>query len=556
MKRKYKRSLIGIIILVIVLTGGAIFVRSYLLGGFRDRVLERIKALNEGDIHVHYDSVYLDWKRNIFTIENLVVERDAYDTTCVSPEFASAKRVEVRGLGFLSLLMRKEVNVTELHITNPHIVIRKNSGLLRDSAAKKVSAFKVYLEKIVIDSMKVEIMDSVCHLSYGIRSHIELNDLDLTINPKRSPDFSFGNLSLNEIEIDAPDALYSFRVKKSTIDLAGKSLSIDTIKIIPSLSKIQFGRKIGFDVDRIEGVIPFIKMNNLKLHYIDTFSVDATTAEIQMFLKIFHDKRLPHKNQRVPLPVEQLRKLRFGLNIDSLIVRKSYVEYEEFPAEAHEAGKVFFDNLRAVIHNVTNDFARNEGKTMMAAEADFMGQGALELKTIFPWKNDDQCLMEGSLKNFPFKTLNSMVEPAANMQFESGKLNRLDFNFSYDQQRSRGKLSLNYEDLKLVSFKSDEQLAKDAEKAKGKKRRKKNGDDDKRDNLKTFIINAFIIRKNLDESVPEEKRTGDIAWERDQVRSIFNYWWKSLFTGIKSAFGLDKIEARVKSLKKKNGKKK
>ena len=58
----------------------------------------------------------------------------------------------------------------------------------------------------------------------------------------------------------------------------------------------------------------------------------------------------------------------------------------------------------------------------------------------------------------------------------------------------------------------------------------------------------------MDGNVPEHKRTGVIDFHRDTSKSIFNYWWKSLLTGIKSAYNLDKLEDAKpeKLLKSKN----
>jgi hypothetical protein len=104
---------------------------------------------------------------------------------------------------------------------------------------------------------------------------------------------------------------------------------------------------------------------------------------------------------------------------------------------------------------------------------------------------------------------------------------------------------MNYQGLKVVMFK-DPQASEN-----GKRKRKKKDEDGKKDNLKTFLLNTFILKKNMDGSLPEEERTGTISFERDKTRSIFNYWWKSLFSGIKSAFHLDKLKG--KNGKQKNG---
>ncbi|MFZ6008957.1 MAG: hypothetical protein ACOYXT_01320, partial [Bacteroidota bacterium] len=70
---------------------------------------------------------------------------------------------------------------------------------------------------------------------------------------------------------------------------------------------------------------------------------------------------------------------------------------------------------------------------------------------------------------------------------------------------------------------------------------KEENGDVKEDKLRSLIVNAFVVRKNMDEKLSEEKRSGTIMFYRDNSRSIFNFWWKSLFSGIKSAYNLDKL---------------
>jgi hypothetical protein len=41
--------------------------------------------------------------------------------------------------------------------------------------------------------------------------------------------------------------------------------------------------------------------------------------------------------------------------------------------------------------------------------------------------------------------------------------------------------------------------------------------------------------------VQDDKRKGNIGFDRDTKRSVFNYWWKSVLSGIKSAYNLDKL---------------
>lgn len=549
---KRKRTLYAILAIIITATI-LVVVRSYILKKVKGNILNKIEALNKSDIKIHYDTLYHDWARNILTFEKVVIGKDAYDTTCVYPEFIACQKVTVKGLGLLSLIFQNELSIDEVLLFKPHLVIRQNSELLLlDSASRKENEFEVYIKNIRLDSLRMEFTDSLhCSLITGVKSSALVRDLNLSFHADRPAEYSFSEVVTQGTQIDLPDDFYSLTIRESRLNLQAHSFEFDTLRVIPSFNKLQFGRRAGNDIDRIEGVIPFLKLSKMNLQYADTVILDAGEADIQFFLKVFHDKRLPHKKKLVSLPIAQLQKLPFGLSLNKLKISKSYVEYEEVPANADKSGMVFFDNIEGTISDLTNDKGRDDGEAVLKAKADFMGQGKLSVETTLPWNTEKKSKLTGSLTGLSFAKLNSMVEPAANMEFESGTLDRIDFSFLYNDDVSSGEVSLNYQDLKIVTFRTDEQIEKVE-----KKRRNRNKTDEelKKDNFKTFIINAFIVRKNLDENVPEEKRTGEIAFERDKSRSVFNYWWKSVFTGIKSAFNLDKAQAAAEKLKGKKNK--
>ncbi|MDZ7774970.1 MAG: hypothetical protein U5L09_04815 [Bacteroidales bacterium] len=108
--------------------------------------------------------------------------------------------------------------------------------------------------------------------------------------------------------------------------------------------------------------------------------------------------------------------------------------------------------------------------------------------------------------------LNPMVTPAASVQIKSGKTKTLAFSFSYDDDIASGEVTFEYENLKviLLNKKSNPQA------------------------VKSFLANTFIIKKN---NLQQDKswKKGTISFERDKKKSVFNYWWKSVLSGLKDA---------------------
>jgi hypothetical protein len=170
-----------------------------------------------------------------------------------------------------------------------------------------------------------------------------------------------------------------------------------------------------------------------------------------------------------------------------------------------------------------------------------MGQGHLQMKADIPWDPAKKNSVTGSLKEMDFKKLNVMLEPQVKMRVESGYLNELKFNFSYDNNASAGEMELNYNNLKVVTFRTEEQIRKKSDR---QKKRGHEKDEEKlmKAPLKTFVVNTFILKTDMDEDVKQGKRTGTISFERDKRRSVFNFWAKSMFSGIKSAYNIDRLE--------------
>ena len=48
--------------------------------------------------------------------------------------------------------------------------------------------------------------------------------------------------------------------------------------------------------------------------------------------------------------------------------------------------------------------------------------------------------------------------------------------------------------------------------------------------LGTGLVNALVVRRN--NPMNDKFKHGSIDFQRDKTKSIFNFWWKSVFTGM------------------------
>lgn len=525
---KLTRRRVGIFFLVLIIAVAGFFgIRSLIFSKIHSEIDETLRSLESSGLNGNYRSLSFNWRTNVIEMNQLLLRKISTDTACKHPEFLSIEKIRAEGFGLFPLIFSGVLSFDVLHLEELRLAIGQNFQLKRDSSSEAENDFTVSVGRTHIELADFTYTDSLnCNKIAGIKSDLTIDGLTLEFLVNKPFAYDVNSLSFDITELQLPEELYTFKIKQARMDFIQENLRVDSIQVIPDVGKVAFGRKRGFEIDRYDALIPFIEAHNLSFSGRDSAKVKAGLLELQFYLKVFRDKRQPFVKKRKLLPVAQLRDLPFMLLIDSLKVRKSYVQYEEFAEDASEPGNVYFDNLYASIYNIDNRSAT--GNTRLSARANLLGQGEINLFVNFPLEPEKRSRVTGSIVDFPMPEINAMLVPSTNIKVESGKMEELSFGFSFNEVRSNGELELKYEDLKLAILKDGE---------------KKDGDPEK-NNLKSFIMNTFIFRTNMDEDVPEDKRTGDIGFVRDNNRSIFNFWVKSLVSGIKSAYNLDKSEAK------------
>jgi hypothetical protein len=551
--RRRKKRLIILGILVGVFLAALMVARIYILGQIKSKVEQQLHALRDSGYIVRYDSITVDAKKNIVSVYRLSIKRDLDTTLCTTTDFFSAYFIKAEGFKILPLLLKRKLSFESIQVDSPKIVLYKNFFSSRPKEKTEGGEFAINIDRIKLPHVNFSFYDSAnCKPNLKLTSNASVQDFVLSFYKDRAPFYNISTFTADSVDLTLPHDFYTFKVREIKLNLALGIFDLDTLRIIPHYNKIAFGRNAGREVDRFEGVVPYINLYGLSLMKEDTIAITVKKMTTRFFLKVFRDKRLPFKNPVRLLPVQALNRLAVGVKIDSLILNKSYASYEEFAEEADSAGRIYFDDIYACLKNINNTDRNRAGKIEMNADGVFMGQGNLHVNAVFPWNTQLKSTVKGSLRDMDFSRLNEMLEPQIRVKAESGRLNDLSFNFSYNNERSHGNLQMDYKDLKLVTFRNNEQREKIARRKNKRKKTDQYDEDDEhimKAPLKTFVLNAFIIKKNMDGNMPEEKRQGEIEFERDKRRSVFNYWAKSLFSGIKSAYNLDKLDdSRMKKL--------
>ena len=388
------------------------------------------------------------------------------------------------------------------------------------SATKKFDLKGISIDLFVLRNIHSKLLqDSL--VEYSGTLNLSLSGLAIG-NIKKPEDLNSSSLEsfealLTNIQIDEKDGMYHTYVSQLSASSEDKKLTIDSFALSPKYSKSQFSKKVGKQVDRFTVSIPKISITGLLFDQIKDSLFIASAIEItKANLHVFRDKRFPFiKEKNTPLPMALIRSLPFGMAIDTVKIRDSKITYEEFPEQGFETGQLRFEDLNATLDHISNrDDYSNYEQSMLVASSRIMGKGLIQAKFSIPYGASQIYNATGSISDFELTHLNPILENVAFVSIASGKLNQLNFNFDYNDLKSKGSILIDYENLKINS------LTKEKESTPNE--------------FKSWILN-IMLKKDKDQQVNKEKRTGTIEFDRDRKRAVINLWVKSLFSGLKSS---------------------
>ncbi len=348
-----------------------------------------------------------------------------------------------------------------------------------------------------------------------------LTNVRIDKNPSQgflhSDDFSFKIPNIKRQE-----KLYHYSIAETSYSSKNNRFSAKDIRVIPNFSKEIFQKQVGFQSDYYSGNIdsiciekPNIKrwfdMNELTGKYLTINGLD---------LNIYRDKQLPFDESRKPKMIQDMIKSsKYKFALDSFKIENSKITYTEQPASGDDEGKIGFTNIGARLMPFTNmktasgiipDFSLN-------GRATILDSCHLKVNMNYEMNNpDNRFTVNGSLSPFNMHILNPVLEPLSMVSIRSGHVDSFDFSFTANKTSATGDLLFGYKELRISVLETKNGNTREAKFA-------------------SFLANSLLVRNKNPrgkELLPEA-----ISFQRDQKHSMLNYWWKSIFSGVRNTLG-------------------
>lgn len=295
------------------------------------------------------------------------------------------------------------------------------------------------------------------------------------------------------------------------------------IDIVPNYSREKQQSVAGFQSDYFTGTIDSVTAYHPDVR--KWFGKEELTGQNIEFnglkLNIFRDKRVPfNENQRPKMVQDMIKSLKYPVMFDSLTLNKSSVTYEEQPENGESTGKIWFKNLDARLKPFTN-MKSSSGfipEITLSANALIMDSCRASVRMVYQMNDPENTFaVNGSLQPFRMSVINPVLEPLASVSIRSGQVNTFDFNFTADNTKAEGQLYFGYDDLRISVL----------ENKKGNIRESR---------FASFLANSLLLKTKNPRG--KELEPDAIQFERDYKKSVLNYWWKAVFSGVRNTLGI------------------
>jgi hypothetical protein len=312
-----------------------------------------------------------------------------------------------------------------------------------------------------------------------------------------------------------------YQASCDSIEFNQNLLKINGVNFKTIPSRYEIGHILGFEADwfdlNISQLSLFINSSTFKKN--ELFKVDSLNIYLSSLL-VFRDKRLKFpKLPNRPLLHDIIAEIPFPVELRNISVENMFLSYQEHLSGFDDAATTAFHNMKIQSDLISNIYP--DSFSTIKASTSLMNSGVIDFELKMPFSDKHlPYQIKGVIHSLPIKVLNPLFRQQALLEIESGDIQKSTFSFTHDRLESRGQLYLNYKDLKI-------RLLEDEQKDFFHKIENR---------IMSRIVNSFVIIS--DNPKHGKMRMGKIEYVRDPKKSIYNFWWKSMLSGVKSSSGI------------------
>lgn len=353
-------------------------------------------------------------------------------------------------------------------------------------------------------------------LDYNNENELNTNDLINQIT----------GFQLSNLHYYLPDGFYQLKIAEASFD-EFEDIMVKQITVNPIYTRKQFALKKKVATDYIAASIDSVRLLAFDSRvnervYIDQINISGPSIDV------YKDKNPPDDEEYTAILVDLLKELKTPVYIRTVDVNEMFIKYTELAEDAAEPGELFFSRAKANIKNITNveDSVRESGSMEIEAQAEFYGEGTLNASFNYELLSEPgRFNIKGSLKPMDITKANAIISKLAPLKIESGRVDKILFNFAGTRNHSKGEMWFEYSNLNIEILEVkywDSRFTRSVASSVGN-----------------------VVLRNTNPASNGVFRVGEINQDRDTAKSMFNFWWICLRSGFLSTLGVTEEKQEI-----------
>lgn len=503
-----KKIALGIVSFLAILLLGTFGLNFWLT----NQLPKIIKENNKTPYHITYDQLTIDLlPSNIYIYDLAVIPKiKPKNSTKKIGIYAKAKSIIITDFNVWSYLFKNIIKARSITVEKPAVILYrkdKNANNIRKEVvapfAKMIVVSNIYLLKGTLDVVSTQDNEPILS-SRNISTTLEGIVIDDEILDRPIP-------FLYQKYVVACDSLYYkpnefYTLKAHKIRTTNHSLHLKNLEYLPEYTRAQFVQRIPKEKDLFTIKASSLDINSMNWGFKkDVFFFNANSVLLDGVSANIYRNRIPKDDlSKKPLYNALLRKIKFPLSVDTILIRRSKLVYEEEINFKKGPAKLTFDHFDLNATHLQSGFGlKKAADTDIKINCRFMKDSPLKIHWTFNVLDlKDGFAIKGNIHNFDFGSLNQFTKPYFNASFK-GTFNSFHLNITGNDKNANGNFALKYQDLEVTFYKKNKP-EKEAE-------------------LKNLVA-KLLLKKNSD----TRSKKAQIELERKQEKSFYNLLWRSI----------------------------
>lgn len=359
----------------------------------------------------------------------------------------------------------------------------------------------------------------------NLSGEIMYPSLSIGEEKKFDPISIVGKLKIIDGNLFYSDNAKTITASQLMLNGAGNDLELEKIAITPNKSRDLFFKTSEWQKDYMEVNCGKLSVQNIDLQKLlrDT-AVDIKEITIQdASLVTSRDKTIPFEHGIEKLmPTKLIQTIHRPFSLQTVIIKNASITSNEIASATKREGSVPFISLNGEIRNVNNKSAPGDS-LIISANAVFLGHYIRS----FRYKESYNDSLSGfrmivRMSPMDLTVLTSISNPLAAVNIDRGNSDTLFERIAGNKYAALGEMKFYYRGLKIRILDPLDTTKKNLALS-----------------FKNLVANKFVLKSS-------NKKLSRVFFIRDTEKFIFNYWFKTTFSGVMTSAGMKNSKKYLK----------